>query len=566
MSLTYRIALGFLALLAMMVALAVYHLLVIHEVRSRVTQVSAKTFRAIQLSTEIRENLITLHDVTSKLPAYRLSRDVLTSGALSAEGSEGAREEGVTDEGTTDEDWAERLAGLRAEVNENLLEFNRLAGLTPQEYQAIFAFDELWRTYRGRAPEAEARYMTGEVDSQGPLLEELNDLRGLLPHIQEASEQALKTYWEESQGQADQAELVAQGAALMALVAALVSSLVVSTSVIRPLGRLARGTRELAKGDFSYRVPPSGSPELVDLAKDFNIMAKRLSALDQLKKDLVSNVSHDLKAPLASMQETTRLLLDRLPGSLTEKQARLLDLNLRCGERLSGMISDLLDLSRLEAQGETWPLEPLDLRVLVTTALDELENLVQDKRLQVLRDLPEEPVTVDCHGPSILQVLQNLVSNAVKFSPAGGEVGVRLQNLAAAKGSWWRRPSSPLREHLGRETRLGVLLEVWDSGPGVPDDHKERIFDRFHRVDTDRRGQQGTGLGLAIAQAIVQRHRGALWVEDRPEGGSSFRMVLWRLPQTPANSSFAGHSQAGGSQTGGSETSQPLATSFLTGT
>jgi len=528
LNLTSRIALGFLALLAVMVALAVYHLLALHRVGENVTQVSTKTFETIRLSSEIREKVSNLKDLTSRLPVWRTVQLAEATPTDSAEAPSDEAEAGLD---TADaEKFAEHLEGLRNDIGHDVLRFDVLQGLSLRELEAVKAFDEEWRKYSTNAAEEEALILA-EGASSASLENQLNRLRHRITQIQNESQMALKDFTQENQEQADQAELVAQGAALLALVAALASSLIVGTSVIRPLNRLARGTRELAKGDFAYRVPPSGGPELVALAQDFNVMAERLSVLDQLKKDLVSNVSHDLKAPLASMQETTRLLLDRLPGSLTDKQARLLEINLRCGDRLSGMISDLLDLSQLEAQGETWPVESRDLRALVATALDELENLVQEKGLRVLRDLPEEPVTVECHGPSMLQVLQNLVSNAVKFSPSGGEVGVRLQNFAASKGSWWRRPSPPLREHLSREGRFGVLLEVWDSGPGVPDDHKQRIFDRFHRVDMDRKGQQGTGLGLAIAQAVVQRHRGALWVEDRSEGGSSFRMVLWREPE-----------------------------------
>jgi two-component system sensor histidine kinase GlrK len=126
-------------------------------------------------------------------------------------------------------------------------------------------------------------------------------------------------------------------------------SLLIVRSISKPLANLTEGTRAIADGKFFYRLDTTRKDEFAQLAQDFNKMTLRLNELDELKKDFVSHVSHELKAPLASMQETIQIMLEEIPGPLTEKQKRLLALNLQSGTRLTSMISNLLDHSTAEA-------------------------------------------------------------------------------------------------------------------------------------------------------------------------------------------------------------------------
>jgi two-component system sensor histidine kinase GlrK len=500
MSLAYRIAAGFLLLLLPMVALAAYHLTLVHRLRNQIEAIANPWLTIDETEARLDEALTTLGDRTRKLEAYR--------------------------EVTEGEDLVRSLDALRSTLQQDLDRLLRLP-LKASERIEVDSLLELWEAYRLRVALFE-QLVAAASEAQAPQLDllvaDLDRLHRQMLRIRRASRQALRKDAAAIRQESDQAELVAQLAALAALFVAMVASLVVSASVVRPLGRLTRGTRELARGNFSARATPGGSAEMVSLAEDFNRMAERLGALDQLKKDLVSNVSHDLKAPLASMQETTRLLLDELPGPLTDKQRRLLTLHQQSAERLSRMIADLLDLSRLEGREPEERRQPEDLRALLTTAVEELQNLAREKKLKVHLEVPMKAILFPCHGPSLVQAFQNLVSNAVNFTPPGGEIGARLEEQAPGRERWWWRRSGGRRDGGGDER--SILVEVWDSGPGVPEEHKERIFDRFHRVDPERKGQQGTGLGLAIARAIVLRHGGSLWVEDRPGGGSSFRMLL----------------------------------------
>ncbi|HMB53078.1 MAG TPA: HAMP domain-containing sensor histidine kinase, partial [Thermoanaerobaculia bacterium] len=230
-----------------------------------------------------------------------------------------------------------------------------------------------------------------------------------------------------------------------------------------------------------------------------------------------------------SMQETTSLLLEGTPGALTESQERLLRLNLQCGERLSAMIGDLLEVARLEAGSVDFELEADDLAVVARQALDEAEGSIAARRLTVDARLVPTPVLAD--RDLVLRLLWNLVSNAVKFSPEGGTVIVRVgryDNAADLDAAYFRRP--------GEVPPPVAVCEVEDAGPGIPDDAKSLVFDRFHRDDAKRRGVQGTGLGLSIAHAVATGHGGELWVEDAVAAptGSRFVLVLplRRDPQT----------------------------------
>jgi signal transduction histidine kinase len=302
-------------------------------------------------------------------------------------------------------------------------------------------------------------------------------------------------------------------------------SLLIVRSISKPLAHLTEGTRAITEGKYFYRLDTSRNDEFAQLAKDFNTMIRRLSELDELKKDFISHVSHELKAPLASMRETVQLLIDRIPGPLTDKQKRLLELNLQSGDRLTTMIRNLLDLTKIEAGTMEYELMRQDLVPLVRTAIAAFEVQAGEKQVRIETFLPDAPVQIKCDSDRIVQVLVNLVGNAVKFSPNGGHVRIRLEAVSEIPESMpqsWRslvavpEPSECLR-----------LLSIADSGPGIADSDKSRIFEKFHQVQKGKKmAGQGVGLGLAICRTIVQVHRGAVWVEDNPGGGSCFFLLL----------------------------------------
>jgi two-component system sensor histidine kinase GlrK len=295
--------------------------------------------------------------------------------------------------------------------------------------------------------------------------------------------------------------IIAAGAALLLSILVSVPIIWSITSRLRELGK---ATRMVAAGQFEHRMPATGTDEFSNLARDFNTMAQRLGELDQMKKDFVSHVSHDLKGPLASTRETVHILLEEIPGPLNEKQRRLLGLCLKSSERLSGMIGNLLDVSRMEAGMMDYKIESCDLIPLARNAASELEGLAREKKLELIVDSTVPEMRVDCDQGRITQVISNLIENAIKFSPVSSKALVRIE----ANGEY-------------------AILSVRDRGPGVPMVSRTRIFDRFHQVNPGKKiAGQSVGLGLAICRTIIEAHGGSIWVEDNPGGGSVFFMKI----------------------------------------
>jgi two-component system sensor histidine kinase GlrK len=250
---------------------------------------------------------------------------------------------------------------------------------------------------------------------------------------------------------------------------------------------------------------------LARMRRENRRMAARLVEVDQMKKNFISHVSHELKAPLASMQETTHLILERIPGPLTEKQKRLLDLNLQSGKRLAQMIGNILDLSRLEAGIVEYDMQPSDLADLIHNVVMELSAEARDKSLSILTDIQREPLIVECDPNRMVQLFTNLLENAIRFSNKSGSVGIHVRTLRRGEKSF-------------------ALVGISDSGPGIDDEHKETVFHTFHTGKHGKKGYgESLGLGLAISRVVVEAHGGKIWVEDNPERGAVFYVLLPRV-------------------------------------
>jgi two-component system sensor histidine kinase GlrK len=291
---------------------------------------------------------------------------------------------------------------------------------------------------------------------------------------------------------------------LAAVVVGAVVSLVTVRSINRPLGRLVEATREVSRGAFHHRVRTAPGTELAVLADHFNLMTSRLAELDRLKRDFLSHVSHEIKTPLVAMEETTQLLLEEVPGPLQDRQRRLLELHLDGHRRLRRMISDLLDLARMEAGVLDYAFAPGDLTATVRDAAEALAGTARSRDVEVLLEATDPPGEMFFDHDRVVQVVQNLLANAIRFSPEGGRVDIRVRGDAN-----------------------GARIEVADSGPGVPASERERVFERFHQVPGTVDGSRtSVGLGLAICREIVEAHGGSIHVRDALAGGACFVVEL----------------------------------------
>ncbi|MBI5344149.1 MAG: PAS domain-containing sensor histidine kinase [Deltaproteobacteria bacterium] len=228
--------------------------------------------------------------------------------------------------------------------------------------------------------------------------------------------------------------------------------------------------------------------------------------VETIKKDFVANVSHELRTPLASIKGYSETLLDGGIGDKeTEKEfLRIID---RHATRMSRLIDDLLTLSKLESHQMTIESAPVDLKELIVSVAAGFEKQAKDKGIGISTDMPEGHLTALGDRDRLEQVIVNLLDNAIKYTSAGGSVGISARKADGV-----------------------VRVDVADTGIGIPREEMPRIFERFYRVDKARsRDLGGTGLGLAIVKHIIQGHNGRVSVESFPGKGSTFSVTLKAL-------------------------------------
>jgi two-component system, NtrC family, sensor histidine kinase GlrK len=422
--------------------------------------------------------------------------------------------------------YVKELADLRAEVGVDLGKLQGKAH-TPPEREAVkelsAAWSEFWRLFdewKDRVnPDA------GPVDFPAVLQDALDNVYDRTQATLAAVRVGIREQVDAAAKAGEKARMVSFVAGGASLLIAVVVAILLVRAIADPLRQLTQGTRRISKGQFWHRLPTYSGDEFSELARDFNAMAQRLSELDQMKKDFVSHVSHELKAPLASMRQVFLLLLRQLAGPLSEQQRRLLQTSSHSAERLSAMVGNLLDVSRMEAGTMEYDLHPNDVVGLVCGVVEEFEVQAKERRIELKVEASND-AWADCDRDRVVQVIGNLLENALKFSPEGGVITTRVENTDARK----------------------VLIAVSDSGPGVADEHKSRIFGKFHQVKQGKKiSGQGVGLGLAICRTIVGDHGGTIWVEDNPEGGSIFCFLLRAVDAPTANTAkesiAAGQSQ-----------------------
>jgi len=288
---------------------------------------------------------------------------------------------------------------------------------------------------------------------------------------------------------------------------ALVLALILSQVVTKPITDLSRIMGKMGKGDLSVRAPIRGSGEMKELAEAYNTMAAQLESIDKTRNQFVSNASHELKTPLATMKIMLETIMYQ-PDMPRELQREFMeDMNHEI-DRLTGIITDLLTLTQTDAKAKELKKEPVDLSGL-TEEIIRLLSPAAKKRGQSLTGEVEKGLTMRGDRNRLHQVLYNLTDNAMKYTPDGGAIHVSL--------------------HLDGEE---LVWRVRDNGVGIPEEDQDHVFERFYRVDKARsRETGGTGLGLSIVRQLVTLHGGTVTVKSRMGEGSEF---IVRLPKEGA--------------------------------
>lgn len=274
-----------------------------------------------------------------------------------------------------------------------------------------------------------------------------------------------------------------------------------SRRIARPLKEMSIASEKISKGDFSVRVKEDEDDEIGDLAKSFNIMARELEQMENIRKEFVANVSHELRSPLTSIQGYIDGIVD---GTIPEdKIYYYLNIAQKETRRMARLIYELLDIAKMESGEFPLKISEFDINELIRIAVIKFENKISEKDLSVKVDFDEEKNIVVADKDKIEQVLINLIDNAIKFSNVGGTIKIYTYG------------------HDGK-----VEVSIKDNGKGISKEDKEHIWDRFYKADKSRSTEEGTGLGLYIVRNIINAHNEEIWVESELGKGTMFVFTL----------------------------------------
>lgn len=291
---------------------------------------------------------------------------------------------------------------------------------------------------------------------------------------------------------------------IAALIFSLIFAFWLTHWISAPLQRISGATQRIALGEYRP-IRPEGPKEVKTLANAYNEMAKQVQTSQQSQRDFVANVSHELKTPLTSIQGFAQAIIDGTAQSPTDLNRAATIIHSEA-ERMHRMVLNLLDLARLDAGTFQFERAPVDLPALLNSVVTKITPQANEAQISIR--LQVEPVhSMLADGDRLAQVFTNLLDNAIKHTPAGGEVRV-----TAISGNGW------------------VDISVIDNGVGMSPEESSRIFERFYQVDKSRSGrtgsERGSGLGLAIAREIVEAHHGSISVHSQPGQGSIFVVKL----------------------------------------
>ncbi len=286
------------------------------------------------------------------------------------------------------------------------------------------------------------------------------------------------------------------------VLAALLVSLFLSRRIVAPVRTLTEASQHIAEGHYEKRVDVNGSDEIAQLAARFNQMASQLEQIESMRRQLIGDVTHELRTPLTSIKGYMEGLVDGVLPSTPDTFNQIH----READRLSRLVDDLQELSRVEAKAYSLDLRSVTVSNLVQTTVKRLSPQATAKRITLHSNLPADLPPLQADEDRITQVLVNLVANAIQYTPEGGDVIISAARSADE-----------------------IHISVKDTGIGIPPEHIENLFTRFYRVDKSRSRNAGggSGIGLTIARHLVEAHGGHIWAESQGEGqGSTFAFSL----------------------------------------
>jgi len=299
-------------------------------------------------------------------------------------------------------------------------------------------------------------------------------------------------------------------AALVGFFVSVLLAWLISRWISWPLQKVAGAAEEIALGNYDQSLEISSPDEVRSLANSFNHMTQQVKAAQNSQRDFVANVSHELKTPLTSVQGFAQAILDGTARD-TSGQQHAAQIIRNEAQRMARLVEDLLELAKISGDRDRSIWTELDVSTLMEACVQRLSVLAEENQVNFRLDTLRVPY-VRGNPDRLAQVFTNLLDNALKHSPTGGEIVVATRVSA--------EPSP-------RRGKKWIEISVGDSGPGIPPEDLTRIFERFYQVDKSRAGQKsGAGLGLAIVHEIIEAHEGQIRVENRQGSGALFTVIL----------------------------------------
>lgn len=388
----------------------------------------------------------------------------------------------------------------------------------------VIAIRRAYLSYRDLVNKKFTSPETGADLVDGGRQQLLNDVSARIRSLNEATQRALDNTMLSSQKISGRGTRIALFITVFAILCGVAFGFIITKAFYIPLQRLKQGTRDIAQGDFSRTIEIKSADEIGDVSTSFNQMCDRLRELDQLKADFISNITHDLKTPLASITEANNLLAEGIGGSLYPQQKHLIAIVREDAARLLRLIESIIDLSKMEAGLLSYEFIPSDISGVITEAVYSVRLLAGSKTIAVFFSPDAGLPVVLIDRAKMVQCLINILDNAIKFTPEGGSVHVSARTVDSEQ--FLGNSTNPAAEDYALTThKLFLEISIADTGVGIPAEDLPRIFDKFYQ---GRAGVQkrGSGLGLAIVKHIIEVHGGAIRAASAPAGGSTFSILL----------------------------------------
>ncbi len=406
-----------------------------------------------------------------------------------------------------DEDFYRQFQAVEKSIQKDLDELKVLLGPADNK-DSLLLFSDNYSKYLLKVQE-EAGFIKNKKSYSEQDFENSKEalIDSLLEHLEELkknTEKAIDVKINMSTQIGAQAQDVIIVLSISSVVFAVLIAFYNARTIHRPISLLIKETKEIAKGRFEKHLTIPSPPEINELAAAFNHMCDRLKELDEMKADLIAKVSHEFRTPLAVIREAVSLYMDSFDTASKEKQTKLLGIVHEECERLIASVNKVLNMSRMDAGIVDYHMEKYNLSHLITIAVSKVQPIAVRKGVTLEVNVTDDSLDAVIDSDKIGQVFDNILGNALKFTPESGKVSIG----AVVKKE---------KDYSKESDKEIIEVSVSDTGPGIPKENINDVFDKFKKLH-----EKGTGLGLYIARQIINAHGGEIWVESDGKTGSTF--------------------------------------------